>query len=53
MPRVDRASRHVFELSDRGVELRLLLLDELAELIESLVGRRAHDGISVVRRRRR
>jgi hypothetical protein len=53
MPRVDRASRHLLELAYRDVELRLLLLDELAELIESLIGRGAHDGTSGVRRRKR
>lgn len=53
MPRVDRASRHVLELPYRDVELRLLLLDELAELIEPRVGGRAHDGTSGVRPRKR
>lgn len=53
MPRVDRASRHLLELSYRDVELCLLLLYELAELIEPLVGGRAHDGTSGVRRRKR
>jgi hypothetical protein len=41
VPRVERAPRDVLELFDRRAQLRLLLLDALAELLHPLFGRHA------------
>lgn len=51
MTRVDGSPCDVLELVHRDVQLRLLLLDEVAQHFDALFGR--HEGISGVRGRRR